>query len=99
MIARTTAAGLALLALGVSGLHLEGHATDYSALAEDTSREDGRQLAEVEDTDDFDIEEFLAQLSADELEDILAEIEGEEGGPDLPLHNRIKEKGGRIDFV
>ena len=86
MIARTTAAGLALLALGVSGLHLRSHATDYSALAEDTSREDGRQLAEVEDTDDFDIEEFLAQLSADELEDILAEIEAEEeGGPGSAL--------------
>ena len=28
MIARTTAAGLALLALGVSGLHLDGPATD-----------------------------------------------------------------------
>ena len=84
MIARTTAAGLALLALGVSGLRVS-HATDYSALAEDTSREDGRQLAEVEDTDDFDIEEFLAQLSADELEDILAEIEGEEGGPGSAL--------------
>ena len=84
MIARTTAAGLALLALGVSGLRVS-HATDYSALAEDTSREDGRQLAEVEDTDDFDIEEFLAQLSADEIEDILAEMEGEEGGPGSAL--------------
>ena len=84
MIARTTAAGLALLALGVSGLRVS-HATDYSALAEDTSREDGRQLAEVEDNDDFDIEEFLAQLSEDEIEDILAEIEGEEGGPGSAL--------------
>ena len=96
MIARTTAAGLALLALGVSGLRVS-HATDYSALAEDTSREDGRQLAEVEDTDDFnireflaqmsadEIREFLAQLSADEIEDILAEMEGEEGGPGSAL--------------